>query len=535
MTRQPDDPSAPTTPSVAHGASLPERLVDGIATRTARREVHRRNVLRAFLVGVAVIGSALSVSPLRWILRPVSAYATVCGSGASCGAGWTAFCCTINDGANTCPPGSFVAGWWKIDDSPFCQGEPRYIIDCNRSPGSSCTCECASGTCDERRVCCNRFRYGQCNTQIGGVTEVVCRVVLCTTPWTWDPACGRTVLTDNRTVTHNAPCLPGADATPIDLRYQDLGLVGSVLGAPVGDERRGPRDGAWRRFEHGVIAHHPASGARLLRDDLADAYVAADGPDGPLGYPVSDQRSLGDGERARFEGGDIYRIDGVTTAVFGPAATRYRELGGPTGALGAPTVGTRAAGDGHGTVTWFAAGAIWASPRVGGQEVFGAFARRYDDLGGPAASGLGYPLRARTDDHPFEDGVLVSVGGQVHVLRGAIARRYLDEGGADGGWGPPVADQQRTGDTEVADFARVRVFAGPGTPAVALGDPVLGAYRDEGGPSGWLGRPTTDSFTARSGFARAAFQHGALEVDPATGRTHTSAPRGTRSPGELTP
>ena len=50
-----------------------------------------------------------------------------------------------------------------------------------RFPGG---CQCANGDCHRRRVDCNHFRYGQCNTQVGGTTEVVCRLVICQNPAT---------------------------------------------------------------------------------------------------------------------------------------------------------------------------------------------------------------------------------------------------------------------------------------------------------------------------------------------------------------
>jgi hypothetical protein len=135
---------------------------------------------RSFLVRVAVAGSALTVAPLRFILRPGTAYAAVCGPDASCGGGYTAMCCTVS-GANRCPPGSFAAGWWKADNSGLCCGNAaRYYIDCNLQCGQQCQCRCASGSCDERKVCCNVFRYGQCHQEIA----------------------------DNATAQHSAPCLP---------------------------------------------------------------------------------------------------------------------------------------------------------------------------------------------------------------------------------------------------------------------------------------------------------------------------------------
>ena len=53
-------------------------------------------------------------------------------------------CCSVNGGANTCPPGSIPAGWWKADNSSFCNGAARYYIDCNSTCGS---CGCSGGIC----------------------------------------------------------------------------------------------------------------------------------------------------------------------------------------------------------------------------------------------------------------------------------------------------------------------------------------------------------------------------------------------------
>ena len=199
-------------PTAGGSRPLTERLVERTSS-ALDRSTDRRSVLQK----AALVGSAVATGGVGYILRPGTAYASVCGDGASCTSGWTAFCCTVH-GSNTCPPSSFPAGWWKIDASPFCNGQARYIVDCNATCPTQCSCRCASGTCDERRVCCNQFRYGQCNTQIACAGPVVCRVALCTPPWVWSSACTTTSRTDNRTQTHNAPCLPtdgtSGSATP---------------------------------------------------------------------------------------------------------------------------------------------------------------------------------------------------------------------------------------------------------------------------------------------------------------------------------
>ena len=179
---------------------------------------------RGFLLGLAMTSTALVVAPLRFLLRPLSAQTAICGPLPGCNDGYSAFCCTINRGINTCPPGHFMGGWWRASGSSYCGSGSRYYIDCH--PRCSCGCgsngfcssscwACSCGcpdteTCDERHVCCAVFRYGQCNTQIGCSGPVTCRVVTCTPPYQIYDACGSTLRVDNATAQQTAPCLVGA-------------------------------------------------------------------------------------------------------------------------------------------------------------------------------------------------------------------------------------------------------------------------------------------------------------------------------------
>ena len=188
--------------------SLAERLVTKVAERTSRLRTSRRS----FLGGATLIGAALAVDPFGYLTRPASAYDAVCGADNTCAAGYTVFCCTINGGNNSCPPDSFIGGWWKADNSSFCGGNARYYIDCNAYRDGRYTCHCNTTTCDQRRVACNQFRYGQCNTQIpwSNTGPVLCRVISCTPPWVqYGGVCSSSSATDNNTATHSAPCLTG--------------------------------------------------------------------------------------------------------------------------------------------------------------------------------------------------------------------------------------------------------------------------------------------------------------------------------------
>ncbi len=196
--------------------SVSEKIVSFVSGGLARKFSRR-----SFLFRSTLIGSALALNPWRFMLRPGTAYAAVCGPDASCSSGWTVFCCSINAGSNSCPPGSIPAGWWKTDRSGFCEGGARYIIDCNATCGAcgcggsgicapgcyNCGCHCGSGSCDERLVCCNQFRYGQCHQELACVGPVVCRVASCRPPWEVDPTCTTASATANETALHTAPCL----------------------------------------------------------------------------------------------------------------------------------------------------------------------------------------------------------------------------------------------------------------------------------------------------------------------------------------
>ena len=330
----------PVEPSARPAFS--ERAVARVAGLLAGRSLSRRR----FLTRTAVVGSALAVNPVDYVLRPLPAYAQVtdCGSANRCGDGWTAFCATITRGANSCPPGSYVAGWWKVDSTNFCpdeQGRPgtRYYIDCNRLPSASCTARCSGNECDGRAVCRNNFRYGQCNQQIAGVTQVVCRVVTCAPPWEFDPTCTTTIRTDNRTESHNSPYLAPRNASRIRLRWQDMGQTASVLRGQTMAERDGARGGRVAGYERGYLLYTAATGVHAVVGAIARRYAETGLDESVLGYPTSEDRPVGDGvgRYSRFERGVIYWTPAHSAhEVTRGIAARYEREGGPRGWMGYP-------------------------------------------------------------------------------------------------------------------------------------------------------------------------------------------------------
>ena len=217
-----------------------------------------RTSRRGFLARATVTATAITVAPTDYLLRPGRAYAAICecapGTNCDCSSlccdGYTQFCCTINDGVNACPPGTFAGGWWKADGSQYCAGA-RYYIDCQGEchgcgcgSGAFCpscdqlTCECALGSCANRHVGCTEFRYGQCHQEIACSGRIACRVVSCTPPWQLDSTCTTVAQTDDFTANHYAPCqngptfngpvFVGMAATPTDGGYWLCDVKGGV-------------------------------------------------------------------------------------------------------------------------------------------------------------------------------------------------------------------------------------------------------------------------------------------------------------------
>ncbi len=482
---------------------------DPIATGGfAQRLVHKASAVlsggkssrRSFLTRTAVVGSALAAGPIDFIMKPGTAYAYLCGT---CSDGWTAFCCTINSGRNTCPPGSFVAGWWKADNAAYCCGAARYIIDCNATCPTQCSCRCAGGACDGRKTCCNQFRYGQCNQQIACYGPVVCRVATCTVPWRYDPACTTSSATDNRTVEHGAPCLTTDCGTPIAQKYAAMGGTSSVLGPPLAPEEA-ISGGRRRRYRNGNIYWTAALGAHEVHGSIFREYDRQGGFAGSYGYPTADTRTSSD-RRTRyvnFQQGRIYSFvsNSATVAIPNPFFTKHESLRGVSGYLGYPINNVRPSSDGRSTYVNFEKGRIY---RFDGRvvEIHGAVFDHHEAIGG-VRSPIHYPV---TDLLPvgdgrgkvqwFEDGFLwysPTTGAQ--ALWGTILGRFAENGHVEGYLKYPRSSIKAVGDGRgaFAKFENGDIYGSLTTPAHQVHGAVLTYYLSRGGPTGALGYPLSE-------------------------------------------
>lgn len=478
------------------GATFAQRLV-----HKASAAISGRTSRRSFLTRTAMVGSALAVGPIDFLLKPGTAYGYLCGT---CSDGWTAFCCTIMGGRNVCPPNSFVAGWWKADNAAYCCGSARYIIDCNATCPTQCACRCAGDSCDGRRTCCNQFRYGQCNLQISCYGPVVCRVATCTPPWQYDPSCTTSSATDNRTVDHGAPCLTTDCGSPIAKKYEQLGGRNGFLGAVVAPEKaNSDRRGRVARYEGGNIYWTATTGAHEVHGDILTEFARQAGVNGILKYPTSDTLTSSDKKSrySNFEHGRIYyRGAAGTFTVPAPYFAKHESLGGVHGILGYPTSAVRTSQDKKSRYQNYTGGRIYVQgSRV--VEIHGAVFTHHEAIGGVYGP-LGYPVGDLTSNGDgkgkaqwFERGlVFYSPSTGAHGLWDKILSRYAENGHVRGYLRYPTSSPTPVGDGRgtFATFERGNIYASDTTDGFQVHGAVLAAYLDAGGPTGSLGYPTSE-------------------------------------------
>jgi uncharacterized protein with LGFP repeats len=490
----------------------------------------RRVGRRGFLVRSAVVGSALATSGFDYVLKPQTAFASVCGSGASCSSGWTAMCCTINSGVNQCPPGSFAGGWWKADGANLCGGKARYYIDCQAecthcgcgggafcaSHCLNCRSHCADGSCDKRHVCHNVFRYGQCARDRHCSGPVFCRAISCTPPWKWLD-CSDASATDNRTVDHSASCLSGW--TDIAKRYTALGSQGSALGASIGAESTHGK-ARIQRYTHGRMYWSHDTGAHYLTGRVEHRYALLHQTHSPVGLPTSDIKEFPDkGFGAHFQHGVIYQgPHDHAHALWGSIFHKWRALGGRTSPLGYPTSDVNKLPKG-GSHARFDHGDVYNGPDTVAHGVWGDIATTYRKLGEQTGP-LGFPrtdVRKNGDGHgehcAFTEGIIERrPDGAVHALWGEVATTYVKLGADRSPLGYPTSDLVTTlTGPQSATFDHGRITQAPGA-ATAFGvwGPIFDAWHDHGEDGGSLGFPITNVVTQPDGSLECDFEHGKI-------------------------
>jgi len=143
---------------------------------------------------------------------------------------------------------------------------------------------------------------------------------------------------------------------------------------------------------------------------------------------------------------------------------RYAAFGGMGSLLGAPTAD--AVDVPGGAERTYSGGAIYYSKDTGAHVMYGAILDRYQALGGPMSSGLGFPKNDESDtgdgtgrfnDFSAPEGASIYWTPQwgASVVKGRVLEAWRGSGGVTGPFGYPSAD------TSIADGLQTGKFVGP--------------------------------------------------------------------------
>ncbi|KLO30046.1 membrane protein [Mycolicibacter heraklionensis] len=270
-------------------------------------------------------------------------------------------------------------------------------------------------------------------------------------------------------------------------KYEALGgAADNGLGFPSSDEVPGLVPGSRVAILSGadnpVIFWTPEHGAHVVRGPINAGWDKLGSSTGALGVPVEDESYDGAVVTQKFSAGTLSFDSATRTfttvppelaaqladlqAQVDPTAAidqTWRTAGGPAGALGAKQGGQYAIGDNGGAGQDFAHGKVYFSPVTGANAVEGDVLAKYESLGGPAGSDLGFPITSTADgaiagskfnsfaadDEPV---IFFSPDNGAFVVRSAMKAAWDKLDGASGKLGAPVGDQTVDGDVVSQKF-----------------------------------------------------------------------------------
>jgi len=280
---------------------------------------------------------------------------------------------------------------------------------------------------------------------------------------------------------------------PVLDKYESLGgAAGSDLGWPTINEVPGlagpdSRAATFSASDKPVIFWTPDHGAFVVRGAMNAAWDRLGSSGGVLGAPVGDETFDGEVISQKFAGGAVSwnkktkdfttepttladQLKGLQVAVDPTAAINmaWRAAGGVNGPLGAKQGGPQPIG-GDGIVQSFANGKVFFSPATGANGLETDVLAKYESLGGPVGSNLGFPTANESDggigpssriatfsaaDKPV---IFWTPDHGAFVVRGAIKAAWDKLRGPTGKLGAPVGDQTTDGDTVSQKFTGGKV------------------------------------------------------------------------------
>jgi uncharacterized protein with LGFP repeats len=275
---------------------------------------------------------------------------------------------------------------------------------------------------------------------------------------------------------------------PILDKYESVGgPAGSDLGFPTINEVPGlagpdSRVATFSASDKPVIFWTPDHGAFVVRGAMNAAWDKLGSSGGVLGAPVGDETNDGEVTSQKFTGGQVSwnrqtkqfateppaladQLKGLQVPIDPAAAINmaWRSAGGSNGPLGAKQGGQYPIG-GDGIAQNFAGGKVFFSPATGASAVEGKVLAKYESLGGPVGSDLGFPVANESDGGvgpssrscPFSAAdkpvIFWTSDHGAFVVRGAMRAAWDKLRGAAGKLGAPVGDQTMDGDVVSQQF-----------------------------------------------------------------------------------
>ena len=279
---------------------------------------------------------------------------------------------------------------------------------------------------------------------------------------------------------------------PILDKYESLGgPTGSDLGFPTINEVPGlagpdSRVSTFSATDKPVIFWTPDHGAFVVRGAMNAAWDKLGSSGGPLGVPIGDGTDDGEVTTQAFSGGKVSwnrltkafsttppelaaQLTGLQVPIDPTNAinSAWRATGGDGGPLGAKQGGQYPIGT-DAVAQNFAHGKIFFNAATGANAVESDILAKYESLGGPIGSDLGFPIANESDggiansrvstfnaaDKPV---IFWTRGHGAFVVRGAMKAAWDKLGGAKGKLGAPVGDQAVDRDLVTQDFTGGKV------------------------------------------------------------------------------
>ena len=310
----------------------------------------------------------------------------------------------------------------------------------------------------------------------------------------------------------------------ISARWMALGSARSFVGFPVSDERpAGDGVGAFSEFSNGLIYYSPATGAHDIVGPAAAKWRSMGGVRSFLGYPTADARPLpGGGWLNSFQGGSI--LFSATSGAFEVHGWIGDLWARKSGVLGYPTSDEQRAPDGVGVFQTFQGGVVYSSPSTGAHEVHGLIREKWSALGG-----FSFPGAPVTDELTMPDGVgranVFSSGAAIYFspgtgaweVHGWVRDLYSSLNGEQSFLGYPVSDETPLpGGGVLARFQGGHIYSSGATGAREVHGAILARYLELGGPSSSLGLPVSNEYSVPGG-RRSDFQGGSIICNTRTG------------------